>query len=108
MPEGGEDKKFLGDLKEHAGEECESVVLFPPSFLTLLPVQAVIFSRCFAEGTREKPYSSISVNKAEYDPILEPIPADFTPNEHDLKRAKTSFKYLVERPLTLGPLCFSF
>ncbi|KAG6835918.1 hypothetical protein H0H93_013359, partial [Arthromyces matolae] len=101
MPEQAEKNSFKARL---------DAIIDKAVALTGLPPEAVlqIFPRVFAEGTRGKPYCTMSNNKLPgYDPNLEtPLEDGFKPNTWDKKRSKKKpWNYLITQPLTSGPLC---
>ncbi|KZV62526.1 hypothetical protein PENSPDRAFT_591298, partial [Peniophora sp. CONT] len=61
-----------------------------------------IFPSLFASGTRQKPWTTCTVNRDKYDPASEPIPADYRPNVWDTGRARDQpYEYLL-KPLEPG------
>ncbi|KAJ7266477.1 hypothetical protein B0H12DRAFT_1046161 [Mycena haematopus] len=70
----------------------------------------LLFPRTFAEGTREKPYTTLSVDTTEFqDGFTNPPPA-FEMNEFDAARIKKNckWKYLVDREQPKGPVHVTF
>ncbi|KAG2016531.1 hypothetical protein CC2G_009690 [Coprinopsis cinerea AmutBmut pab1-1] len=102
MPESGEGFAFYLKIKRAIEEEKQKTGKHPNGRLQ-------IYSSTFAIGTRDRAWGSITVDTSEYNESLEPLDPSFTPNPHDLVRAKRGVvsddcRYLVEKPLVPGPL----
>ncbi|KAJ3539846.1 hypothetical protein NMY22_g4552 [Coprinellus aureogranulatus] len=101
MPEGPEAVSFEVKMNRMLKEEVRiSKDPEPEGVLVLYP-------RCFAEGTSDKDYSTISVDTSQYNPSLEPDDPHYAAqcNPHDLASAKRNgCLYLVNRPLKAGTL----
>ncbi|KAJ3526413.1 hypothetical protein NMY22_g10175 [Coprinellus aureogranulatus] len=72
-----------------------------------LPYDLYLLCRCFALGTPEKPYETLSHNKAEFDQDCEPPDPEYASkrNQYDLHSAKDyGCLPLVDRQLKAGPL----
>ncbi|TEB37826.1 hypothetical protein FA13DRAFT_1867608 [Coprinellus micaceus] len=67
----------------------------------------IILPRSWAEGTWEKPYSTISEDRSRFNEALEPPDPEYaaTCNAHDLRSAKLNgCLHLLDRPLQPGPI----
>jgi hypothetical protein len=97
------EKRRTGRIPE--GECIHSVIsamlIHPP----VLQARLRLFPRCFALGTKTKPYSSISINSDGFFYCLEPLDPEYKPNAHDITSARrTGCLPYMDRPLTPGPL----
>ncbi|EDR13470.1 uncharacterized protein LACBIDRAFT_308427 [Laccaria bicolor S238N-H82] len=100
MPEDGEVSVVIHQVFNKIKAEAKKLGTTPLAYIRL-------FSRCFTLGTKNKPYSSISVHNSRYTESLEPMD-DYVPNHFDLQRAsRQPWAYLVNRRLSSGQICLA-